>query len=110
VRGPGHPRPANPEWLTGPEAARLLESTPAGNLPREAVQREVAKALEALQAERPRLDCIGPPTCHRTAARPRARAPGHRPAPGAGGGGQHQVQACLPVDVVGVYVLLPDAA
>lgn len=97
----------SPEWLTGPEAAHLLKSTPAGNLPREAVQREVAKALEALQAERPRLDAL---------ARQRAtellqdhervrQATGRR-----AGGGQHQVQACLPVDVVGVYVLLPDAA
>lgn len=95
----------NPEWLTGPEAGRLLESTPADNLPREAVQREVAKALEALQAERPRLDAL---------ARQRAtallqdhervrQATGRRV-----GGGQHQVEACLPVDVVGVYVLLPD--
>jgi len=95
------------EWLTGPEAARLLEGIPAGNLPREAVQREVAKALEALQAEGSRLD---------TLARQRAsellqdhervrQATGRR----GSGGGQHQVQACLPVDVVGVYVLLPDS-
>ena len=98
----------NPEWLSGPEAARLLESPPAGNLPREAAQREVAKALEALQAERPRLEAL---------ARQRAtellqdhervrQASGRRVG---AGGGQHQVQACLPVDVVGVYVLLPDS-
>ena len=98
----------NPEWLSGPEAARLLESPPARNLPREAAQREVAKALAALQAEHPRLEAL---------ARQRAtellqdhervrQATGRRVG---AGGGQHQVQACLPVDVVGVYLLLPDA-
>ena len=84
-----------------------MESTPAGNLRREAVQREVAYALDALQGERARLDAL---------ARQRAtdllqdhervrQAAGRRAV-----GGQHQVQACLPVDVLGVYVLLPDAA
>ena len=96
----------SPEWLNGPEAARLLECTPAGNLPREAVQREVAKALEALQVERPRLDALA----NQRAAEllqdhERVRQATARRA----GGSQHQVQACLPVDVVGVYVLLPDA-
>ncbi len=95
----------SPEWLTGPDAARLLESTPAGNMPREAVQREVAKALETLQAERPRLEALAQ---HRATEllqdHERVRqATGRRV-----GGGQHQVQACLPVDVVGIYVLLPD--
>lgn len=98
----------SPEWLTGPDAARLLESVPAGNLPREAAQREVARALEALHAERPRLDALAD---QRAAAlrqdHERVRqATGRRIGAGAG---QHQVQACLPVDVVGVYVLLPDA-
>jgi hypothetical protein len=96
----------SPEWLTGPEAARLLECTPAGNLPREAAQREVAKALEALQVERPRLEALA----NQRAAEllqdhERVRQATARRA----GGSQHQVQACLPVDVVGVYVLLPDA-
>ena len=97
----------NPEWLTGPEAARLLESTPAGNLPREAVQREVAKALAALQAEGPRLDALARQRATELLQdHERVRQATDRRS----GGGQHQVQACLPVDVVGVYVLLPDAA
>lgn len=96
----------SPEWLSGPEAARLLECTPAGNLPREAVQREVAKALEALQVERPRLDALAKQRAaellqdHERVRQATARR---------SSGSQHQVQACLPVDVVGVYVLLPDA-
>jgi hypothetical protein len=98
----------SPEWLTGPDAARLLECVPAGNLPRGAAQREVARALEALQTERPRLDALAE---QRAAAlrqdHERVRqAAGRRIGAGAG---QHQVQACLPADVVGVYVLLPDA-
>jgi hypothetical protein len=96
----------SPEWLTGPEAARLLECTPAGNLPREAAQREVAKAIEALQVERPRLEALANQRAaellqdHERVRQATARRVG---------GSQHQVQACLPVDVVGVYVLLPDA-
>jgi pyruvate/2-oxoglutarate dehydrogenase complex dihydrolipoamide acyltransferase (E2) component len=79
----------SPEWLTGPEAARLLECTPAGNLPREAAQREVAKALEALQAERPRLEALARQRAaellqdHERVRQATGRR-GRRPAPGAG--------------------------
>jgi hypothetical protein len=72
------------------------------------VQREVAKALEALQAERPRLNALASQRATELLQdHERVRqATGRRL--GAASGGQHQVQACLPVDVVGVYVLLPD--
>ena len=95
----------SPEWLTGPETARLLECTPAGNLPREAQQREISKALEALQAERPRLEELA----RQRAAELLQDHERVRQAVERRGGGQHQVQACLPVDVVGLYVLLPDS-
>ena len=95
----------NPEWLTGPEAARLLESIPVGNLPREAAEREVTKALDALQAEAPRLEALA----RQRAAELLRDHERVRKATERRGGGQHHVQPCLPVDVVGVYVLLPDA-
>lgn len=94
----------NPQWLAGPEAARLLESAPVGNLPREAAQREVTKALEALQAEAPRLEELA----RQRAAELLQDHERVRKATERRGSGQHQVQPCLPVDVVGVYVLLPD--
>ena len=95
----------NPEWLTGPEAARLLESTPAGNLPREAAEREVTKALDALQAATPRLNELA----NQRAAELLQDHERVRKATERRGSGQHHVQPCLPVDVVGVYVLLPDS-
>ena len=96
---------SNPEWLTGPEAARLLESTPAGNLPREVMQREVAKALLALEQDRPRLeDLARQRAAELLQDHERVRHAIERRA-----SGQHSVQACLPVDLVGVYVLLPDS-
>jgi superfamily II DNA or RNA helicase len=93
-----------PEWLAGADAARLLESQPAGNLPREAVQREVAQALEFLEQNRPRLDALAQERAdallndHQRVRQAVRDSIGH-----------HSVHPCLPVDIVGVYVLLPDS-
>jgi len=40
----------NPQWLADDSVNRLLECTPSGNLPAEAVQREVCAALDFLAA------------------------------------------------------------
>src|SRR5690606_40296158 len=42
---------ANPQWLADDSVNRLLECTPTGNLPAEAVQREVRAALDFLRSE-----------------------------------------------------------
>lgn len=93
----------NPQWLQGEEVAQLLECTPSGNLPVEAVQREIRTALEFLAAHPQQLQ---------TLAERRAQAllaDHQRVREAARDVGQYSVSACLPVDVMGVYVLLPDA-
>jgi len=92
-----------PEWLSDKATAGLLECQPTGNLPREAIHREVAQALDFLQAHPQRLDDL---------AQERAKvllADHSRVREAARDVGQYSVAPCLPVDVIGVYVLLPDA-
>jgi superfamily II DNA or RNA helicase len=92
-----------PEWLSDKATAGLLECQPTGNLPREAIHREVAQALDFLQAHPQRLEDL---------AQERAKvllADHSRVREAARDVGQYSVSPCLPVDVIGVYVLLPDA-
>lgn len=94
---------ANPQWLADDSVNRLLECTPSGNLPREAVQREVRAALDFLAAHPQPLQAL---------AEQRAQAllvDHERVRAAARDVGHHSVSPCLPVDVMGVYVLLPDA-
>jgi hypothetical protein len=93
----------NPQWLDGDAVARLLECTPTGNLPVEAMQREIRTALDFIAAHPHQLQ---------TLAEQRAKAllaDHQRVREAARDVGQYSVSACLPVDVMGVYVLLPDA-
>lgn len=92
-----------PKWLTDESASRLLECTPSANLPPEAVQREVRTALDFLAAHPQQLQAL---------AEQRAQtllADHQRVRSAARDVGQYSVSPCLPVDVMGVYVLLPDA-
>ncbi len=94
---------ASPEWLADDQATRLIECTPSGNLPPEAVQREVRQALEFLAAHPQQLQAL---------AQQRADAllDDHKRVREASRDvGQYNVKPCLPVDVMGVYVLLPDS-
>jgi hypothetical protein len=93
----------NPQWLDGDAVARLLECTPSGNLPVEAMQREIRTALDFIVAHPQQLKAL---------AEQRANAllaDHQRVREAARDVGQYSVSACLPVDVMGVYVLLPDA-
>jgi len=93
----------NPEWLEGDRVARLLECTPTGNLPMEVVQREIRTALDFIAAHPQQLQAL---------AEQRAQTllvDHQRVREAARDVGQYSVNACLPVDVMGVYVLLPDA-
>jgi hypothetical protein len=92
----------NPEWLFGPETQAFLTATPSGNLPAETGQREIQRALDRFKTESPRLDAF---------ARERAQAllADHRRVREAARDiGSYSVQASLPVDLMGVYVLLPE--
>lgn len=92
-----------PQWLADDSVSRLLECTPSGNLPFDAVQREVRTALDYLDAHPQQLQEL---------ARQRADAllaDHQRVREAARDIGQYSVSPCLPVDVMGVYVLLPDS-
>jgi len=92
-----------PQWLADESASRLLECTPSGNLPPEAVQREIRTALDFLAAHPQPLQAVAQ-------ARADALLADHlRVREAADDVGQYRVSPCLPVDVMGVYVLLPDA-
>ncbi|MBP9059155.1 MAG: DEAD/DEAH box helicase [Rhodoferax sp.] len=92
-----------PEWLSDDATASLLECQPTGNLPREAIHREVVQALDFLQAHPQRLEALAQ-------SRAQALLADHRRVREAARDvGQYSVAPCLPVDVIGVYVLLPDA-
>ena len=93
---------SQPEWLSSDSVNALLECTPTGNLPPEGVQREIRTALDFLRAHPQQLEALAQTRAvtllddHRR-VREAARDVG-----------QYSVSACLPVDVIGVYVLLPD--
>jgi len=94
---------SNPQWLSDENAGALLQCEPSANLPAEQMQREVRAALDFLQAQPERLQAL---------AQQRADAlleDHRRVREAARDVGQYSVAPCLPVDVIGVYVLLPDS-
>ena len=94
---------SQPEWLSSDSVNALLECTPTGNLPPEGVQREIRTALDFLRAHPQQLEALAQ-------ARAVTLLDDHRRVREAARDvGQYSVSACLPVDVIGVYVLLPDA-
>ncbi len=93
----------NPQWLTADDTGRLLECRPSGNLPPEQITRELQLALDFLQQHSDQLESL---------ARERAQAlldDHRRVREAARDVGQYSVSPCLPVDLIGVYVLLPDS-
>ncbi len=92
---------ANPRWLTETELAPLLAAQPAGNLTEAAAAREIQASLDFLTSQNAHLEGL---------ARQRAEAllADHRRVREAAKDiGSYEVSPCLPVDVLGVYVLLP---
>jgi superfamily II DNA or RNA helicase len=94
---------SQPQWQSDGSVARLLECIPSGNLPVATLRREIRTALDFLASHSQPLQAL---------AEQRAQAlleDHQRVREAARDVGQYSVQACLPVDVIGVYVLLPDS-
>ena len=92
---------SNPRWLKDIPLLHLLEVTPTGNLDPATVQREITSALALLSDNRAQLEDL---------ARLRADtllADHRRVREAARDLGSYSVAPSLPVDVIGVYVLLP---
>lgn len=92
-----------PQWLADDGASRLLECTPSGNLPPEAAQREIRTALDFLAAHPQQLQAVAQQRADALLADHQRVREATRDV------GQYSVSPCLPVDVMGVYVLLPDS-
>jgi superfamily II DNA/RNA helicase len=92
-----------PRWLADDATARLLECTPSGNLPADAVRREVRTALDFLAPHQQQLETLARQRADALLAdHERVREAIDRREPG-----KYSASPCLPVDVIGVYVLLP---
>lgn len=92
-----------PQWQADDDVSRLLECTPSGNLPPEAAQREIRTALDFLTAHTQQLQTLAQQRADALLADHQRVREATRDV------GQYSVSPCLPVDVMGVYVLLPDA-
>ena len=94
---------SNPVWLSDESVAQLLQSTPTSNLPRDLITREIHQSLEFAKTNQAYLEQL---------AKQRAQAlleDHRRVREAARDVGQYSVSPCLPVDVIGVYVLLPES-
>ncbi len=96
---------SDPLTVLSPEQTRqLLGAEATRNLPEALRNRQLQAALDALPGWQPQLEAIA-------RARAQALLQDHRRVrEAAEGRGSYQVTASLPVDVMGLYVLLPDAA
>lgn len=100
---------SQPQWLDEADVNQLLAAIPSANLSRDASSREIALALNYLDSNGKLLDELGTERAKRLLddhTRVRKAAQARLKVAEVG---QTKVQACLPVDVMGVYVLLPDA-
>lgn len=92
-----------PKWLADDGVSCLLECTPSGNLQPEAAQREIRTALDFLAAHPQQLQAVAQQRADALLADHQRVREATRDV------GQYSVSPCLPVDVMGVYVLLPDS-
>jgi superfamily II DNA or RNA helicase len=94
---------ATPQWLEESDLPALMNVIPSANLAPDVGRREIEAGLQFLQTHADRLEAL---------ARTRADAllaDHRRVRQAARDVGSYTVRPCLPVDLVGVYVLLPDA-
>ncbi len=94
--------PASAEWLDEAETAALLDASVDGNILPAQIESFVRTAVEGLPELLPAIEDHARARAHALAeAHERVRAAADLP------GGQVEVEPHLPVDVLGIYVLLP---
>jgi superfamily II DNA or RNA helicase len=95
---------SEPKLLVGDEAKKLLDAVPTRNMPPALRERYIKEALDSLSSYQTVLE---------EGAKGRAEAllADHRRVREAGGGrGTFAVKASLPIDVIGLYILIPSQA
>ena len=95
--------PEAPQWLTDDAADELLLATPTANVPPDQQRQFAAKAIAALASLGPELDRIAEDQAAETLATHR------RVRDSAKALGTPSARAQTPVDVLGLYVFLPEA-
>lgn len=92
-----------PRFLADADVERLLDAHPSGNLSKDAMVRELTESTAWFAGHRETFERLA-------AERAQALLADHRRVRDAAGDtGQYSVTACLPVDLIGMYVLLPNA-
>lgn len=94
---------SQPEWLSAANTDQLLQCQPTGNLPPDLIKREIRTALDFLHSHQPKLEALAQQRANTLLEDHRRVREAARDV------GQYSVTPCLPVDVIGVYVLLPDS-
>ena len=92
---------SNPRWLAESDISALLGAAPAANLDHAAAVREISAALDFLSAQTDHIEQVALQRADTLLADHRRVREAARDT------GSYEVSACLPVDVLGVYVLLP---
>jgi superfamily II DNA or RNA helicase len=90
-----------PQWLPESDLASLLAAEPASNLTEAAATREIQTALDFLTSQTPYLESLAQQRADELLTDHRRVREAARDL------GSYEVTPCLPVDVLGVYVLLP---
>jgi hypothetical protein len=96
----------DPVILAEPEAARLVAVSPSRNMVPEQRQRQIERALAELPRLDPAFTAIAQQRArelHEDHVRVRAASAGR----GEAAGVRYSVKPCLPVDVIGIYILIP---
>jgi hypothetical protein len=92
-----------PYWLEEAEISKLLAVTPTANLAPARAAQEISIALTFLEENRQRLEDLAKERAEMLLADHRRVREAARDL------GSYSVRPCLPVDVIGVSVLLPDS-
>jgi superfamily II DNA or RNA helicase len=94
---------ANPQWLPESDLVTLLAAEPVSNLTEAAATQHIQTALDFLTAQTPYLESLAQQRAETLLTDHRRVREAARDL------GSYEVTPCLPVDVLGVYVLLPAA-
>ena len=95
---------SKPDWIDEERATEMLNAPTVGNVAPEDKQRRLSSALSGLESLRPHLDALITGRCE---ALREAHEAVRTAAISRGGGGTVTAQPVLPVDLLGLYVLLP---
>lgn len=93
----------NPRWLDDSQVIQLLDLTPSGNLGDAAARKEIEHAITFFRSNTPQFETLASQRADALLADHRRVREAARDL------GSYEVNPCLPVDLIGVYVLLPDS-